>query len=132
MTNHKFRCITNNPKIVAAGFHNTEFHDTDVLGIFRITADEVLKGYKLLSHPLLSSVRPDITPYRTVILEDVRKGIDAESVKLIQNAIDYAEKLYALREIPIYKRWNDKAKFDFQSIDCSIIEQSFEVRQWSK
>ena len=43
--------------------------------------------------------------------------MDAESQILIEQAIAYAERLYEIREIPIYQRWDDKAKNDFQLID---------------
>lgn len=53
--------------------------------------------------------------------------MDAESQILIEQAIAYAEKLYEIREIPIYQRWDDKAKNDFQLIDLSITERALEI-----
>ena len=73
------------------------------------------------------SLRPDITPYKTVFLSKSRGCVDAESQILIEQAIAYAERLYEIREIPIYQRWDDKAKNDFQLIDLSITERALEI-----
>ena len=108
-------------------YAENEYYDVDVLKLFQMVAGETAKGYRLLSHPLTSSVRPDITPYKTVFLSKSRGSVDAESQILIEQAIAYAEKLYEIREIPIYQRWDDKAKNDFQLIDLSITERALEI-----
>ena len=105
-----FRIITNNPAVVEKNYAENEYYDVDVLKLFQMVAGETAKGYRLLSHPLTSSVRPDITPYKTVFLSKSRGCVDAESQILIEQAIAYAERLYEIREIPIYQRWDDKAK----------------------
>lgn len=61
-----FRIITNNPAVVEKNYAENEYYDVDVLKLFQMVAGETAKGYRLLSHPLTSSVRPDITPYKTV------------------------------------------------------------------
>lgn len=132
MIKKRFRCISNNPLLLEKNFSTLEYHETNILELFKMTMDEVLKGYKLLSHPLTSSIRPDITPYKTLLLSPDPGEIDEESVKLLDRAMDYTEKLYALREEPIYRKWGEEAKKDFQLIDYSIIEQALEVVQWSR
>lgn len=122
-----FRIITNNPAVAEKSYAENEYYDVDVLKLFQMVAGETAKGYRLLSHPLTSSVRPDITPYKTVFLSKSRGSVDAESQILIEQAIAYAEKLYEIREIPIYQRWDDKAKNDFQLIDLSITERALEI-----
>ena len=99
-----FRCITNNPLLLDKGFTALEFHNTDVLGLFRIIIPEVAAGYRLLSHPLTGSIRPDITPYKTVLLSASPGAVDPVSLQLIDRAAGYAERLYRLRETPLYSR----------------------------
>ena len=55
-----------------------------------------------------------------------------ESVTLIEKAIRYAEDLYRLREVPIYRKWGKAALEDFQCIDLSIIERALEVEEMGK
>lgn len=130
---YPFRCVTNNPLLKERGFSKLEYYETDVLGLFRIVSQDVSAGFRLLTHPLTGSVRPDITPYKTVLLsKDAEEEADVESVRLIGNAVRYAEDLYRLREVPIYKKWGSEAKKDFQLIDLSIIERALEVAQMNR
>lgn len=130
---NSFRCITNNPLVKERGFWELEYYDTDVLGLFHLVKSEVEAGYKLLTHPLSGSIRPDITPYKTVLLSaGAEKERDGESEVLIEKAIRYAGDLYGLRDVPVYKRWNDAAKKDFQLVDLSIIERALEVAQMNR
>ena len=124
-----FRCITNNPMILNSGIPQVEYHETDVLSLFRLIRPEIDKGYALLSHPLTGSIRPDITPYKTVLLSAQKAKADQQSLQLIDRAIRYAEGLYSLREKPLYLMWDDQAKKDFQYVDLSIIRQAMEVEQ---
>ena len=121
-----FRIITNNPAVVEKNYAENEYYDVDVLKLFQMVAGETAKGYRR-RYSLTSSVRPDITPYKTVFLSKSRGCVDAESQILIEQAIAYAERLYEIREIPIYQRWDDKAKNDFQLIDLSITERALEI-----
>lgn len=124
-----FRCITNNPLLLDKGFTALEFHNTDVLGLFRIIVPEVAAGYRLLSHPLTGSIRPDITPYKTVLLSASPGAVDPVSLQLIDRAAGYAERLYRLRETPLYTQWDARTREDFQLVDLSIVEQALEVAQ---
>ena len=98
---HPFRCITNNPMLIDRGFTDLEYYETDVLELFRVVFQKVNCGYRLLTHPLTGSIRPDITPYKTVLMSGTAGTIDIESVTLIGKAIRYAEDLYRLRDIPV-------------------------------
>ena len=129
---HPFRCITNNPMLIDRGFTDLEHYETDVLELFRVVFQKVNCGYRLLTHPLTGSIRPDITPYKTVLLSGTAGTIDMESVTLIGKAIRYAEDLYRLRDIPVYKKWGKAAREDFQLIDLSIIERALEVEEMGK
>lgn len=125
--NGHFRCITNNPMVVEQKVPNLEYYETDVLGLLNVVFQEIKQGYRLLSHPLTGSIRPDITPYKTVLLSFKEEPIDMESIKLIERAISYAKDLYKLRDVPIYKKWGEEARKDFQCVDFSMIEQALEV-----
>lgn len=123
------RCVTNNPMLLNRGFSALEYYDIDVLSLFRILKKEIGDGYRILSHPLTGSIRPDITPYKSVLLSAERGTMDMESIRLINQAIRYAEDLYELREKPLYQLWDEAARQDFQLVDLSIIEQALEVEQ---
>ncbi len=123
------RCITNNPMLLDRGFTALEYHDTDVLGLFNLTLKDVTAGFRLLSHPLSGSIRPDITPYKTILLSEKAGQVDELSMQLIHKAIRYAEDLYQLRETPLYKLCTEQMREDFQLIDLCLIERALEVSQ---
>lgn len=123
------RCITNNPMLVGRGFSALEYYDTDVLGLFNLILPEVAAGFRLLSHPLSGSIRPDITPYKTVLLSGTPGQVDEFSMQLINKAVRYAESLYQLRETPLFKLCTEQMRKDFQLIDMCLIERALEVSQ---
>lgn len=128
----KFRCISNNPMIVGR-IPDTEYLPNCTLDLYMKVRAEILNGYKLLSHPLSSSIRPDISPYKTVLIsEKMGNEVDSFSLQLIDRAIRYTADLYALRDTPAYLCWNEEAKKDFQIVDLSIVEQALEVGSYSE
>ncbi|WP_352417966.1 GrdX family protein [Proteiniborus sp.] len=113
--------ITNNPLIKEkfAPTYEIELHNKDYIGILEIVRDKIHMGYKLLSHPLAGSIKPNETPYRTIIISKEKNQLDMDSLSLIESAITTTRKFMANRPIP---NWNDVALFDFQTVDLSLIE----------
>ncbi len=129
ITKENVLCITNNPLVFETGIRNIRFQDVSVLELFYSAMHEIEAGARLLSHPLYGSIRPDITPYKSVLLESETGEVDPESIDLIMKAIRYAEDLYSVRETPLYRLWGETAKKDFQEIDYSIVERALEIEQ---
>ena len=129
---HPFRCITNNPMLIDRGFTDLEYYETDVLELFRVVFQKVNCGYRLLTHPLTGSIRPDITPYKTVLMSGTAGTIDMESVTLIGKAIRYAEDLYRLRDIPVYKKWERQPGKTFSSLIYPSLTRALEVEEMGK
>lgn len=74
---------------------------TDVL---YSTRDFVHQGYKLLTHPMAGSLKPNQTPYKTVIAQRSEKT-DFESVELIESSLEAALKFLRFKKTP---KWNEK------------------------
>lgn len=89
---------------------------TDVLYKVR---DKVHEGCRLLTHPMSGSLKPNQTPYKSVIVEMSGKSADYESVILIENSIETAHKFLKFKKIP---NWNEKILNDFKTVDLSLIE----------
>lgn len=113
--------ITNNPLIKEKidPVYDIELHDVDYIGILEIVRDRIHLGHKLLSHPLAGSIKPNETPYRTIIITKEKKQLDMNSLKLIESAITTTRKFMANRPVP---NWHNVAHFDFQTVDLSLIE----------
>lgn len=114
------RCVTNNPLIIKKGLINTEAVDSDTLSLLLFAKEYILKGHRLISHPLTGSIRPDVSPYKTILLSLSADKVEAESLNIINHAIEYTENLMSTHVNPL--NWDKKSLEDFQFIDMDIIE----------
>lgn len=112
--------VTNNPLVVEKYGETVliEYYDVSLLELLELIRDKVHLGYKLLTHPLSSSVKPNETPYKTIIISNEGK-LDENSLKIIENSILTAKKLISNTGLP---KWNERILKDFQVVDLSIIE----------
>ena len=83
------------------------------------TRDLIHTNHKLLTHPQASSLKPNQTPYRTILLYGVQGSGEAEDVCLIENALETYEKWNSIKKIPEY---DEKTAYDYKTIDLSMIE----------
>ena len=88
------KIITNNSKVrdMFSENYNLEYLDTDYIGVLKKIRDMVHLGFKLYTHPLSGSIKPNETPYKSVIVSDTCKGLDFESLEIIESSIRVAEK----------------------------------------
>ncbi|GIM32316.1 MULTISPECIES: GrdX family protein [Paraclostridium] len=119
--------ITNNPMIQEnVTDKKVIMLDTDYIGTLKECRDLVHKGYELLSHPLYGSVKPNETPYRTVIIKK-GKSLDTNSLNLIEEAIETAEKFKNNKLTPM---WTEKVLDDFRVIDFDIMRNTIQRMQY--
>lgn len=119
--------ITNNPMIQEnVTDEEVIMLDTDYIGTLKECRDLVHKGYELLSHPLYGSVKPNETPYRTVIIKK-GKSLDTNSLNLIEEAIETAEKFKNNKLTPM---WTEKVLDDFRVIDFDIMRNTIQRMQY--
>lgn len=113
--------ITNNPLVKEkfASTYEIEFYRNTYIEILETVRDKIHLGHELLSHPLAGSIKPNETPYRTIIISKEKNQLDMKSLSLIESAIATTRKFIENRPTP---NWNDIALFDFQTVDLSLIE----------
>ncbi|MDF2677536.1 MAG: GrdX protein [Bacillota bacterium] len=83
------------------------------------TRDKVHLGYKILTHPMAGSLKPNQTPYKSIVLQNTVGKVDYESVKLIENSIEAAQKFLQFKSTP---KWSERILNDFKTVDLSFIE----------
>lgn len=114
--------VTNNSKVKeeTSDDLNVLYRDVDYIETLKICRDLIHEGFKLLSHPLYGSVKPNETPYRTIIL---KKGniLDVDSLGLIENSINTAIKFQNNKKTP---NWTESVLDDFQVIDYDIFSNT--------
>lgn len=116
--------VTNNPmsKEKFGEKFKVEFIDVPQLDILKKVRNYIHKGNRILTHPLMGSVKPNETPYRTVCVStEVVNGVDLQSLEIIENAIGTTEKF--LRDFNTPK-WSEKILTDFQVIDSDLIDHA--------
>ena len=122
--NSKFCVITNN--ILVKDNYNTKLDITFVSGqyidVLKLARDMVHRGYKLITHPLAGSIKPNETPYRSIILSE-GTTLDLESLSVIESSIASAEKF--LRNSKAHL-WDDNVLKDFRFVDLKLFESALE------
>ncbi|WP_346890300.1 GrdX family protein [Clostridium sp. UBA1056] len=116
--------VTNNPmsKEKFEKKYRVEFIDAPQLNILKKVRDYIHKGNRLLTHPLMGSVKPNETPYRTVcVSKEVVNGVDLQSLEIIENSLATTEKFLKDFNTP---QWSEKILADFQLIDSDLIDHA--------
>lgn len=118
--------ITNNQKVFDT-YKDTwkiEYHeDYSLLKILECCRDQIHLGKKLLTHPLTGSVKPNETPFKSVMLSSDHGPLDMESLSIIENAIEVTKKFLNNHEV---KNWPQKILDDFRLIDFGLITSGIE------
>ena len=111
--------VTNNPMTkkycesdYAIEYLETSFHDV----LIRVR-DLIHAGHALLTHPLSGSVKPNETPYKSVVLSGQSGTTDEQSVRIIGECILASEK-FTPREIP------ENYLKDLQVVDYSLLRSA--------
>lgn len=81
--------------------------------------DLIHTHHKLLTHPQASSLKPNQTPYRTILLYSEGDGSNAGDIHLIEEALEAFAKWNAIKKVPEY---DEKIAYDYKTIDLSMIE----------
>jgi len=115
--------VTNNPLVHNKYFNEcqVEFYDVDYIKILEVVRDKIHQGHKLLSHPLSSSLKPNETPYKTIIISKNSSSLDVNSLKIIESSLMTAAKFMKNQKTP---EWNKQALDDFQAVDLSLIQNA--------
>lgn len=120
--------VTNNPLVAKITYEDYEikFVETDFLGVLKEVRDMVHQNHEILTHPLSSSLKPNETPYKSVILLNEKfNNMDFESLGVIESSIETTIKFLKIKTI---KNWHPSALEDFQVVDLSLIENAIKLK----
>ena len=116
-----FVIVTNNPQVLKRyeGLYSVEFVDGVYMDVLVRVRDKVHAGYQLLTHPLSGSVKPNETPYKSVMISQKRGTMDMGSLAIIEEAI------VACRKFPVkYEGLPQRVLEDFQLVDSTLIDSA--------
>jgi hypothetical protein len=87
--------------------------------IFTLARDEIHLGARLINHPLSGSIKPNESPYKSLVLSNERGSLDTDSLLLMEGAIA------TLRKLPKRERTlSERVLDDFQVIDLDLLDSA--------
>ena len=102
--------------------------DGKLIDVLLAARDLINEGAILLNHPLYGSVKPNETPFRSLLLQEGKSASgdtpakpDPESVRLIGNAVSAFEKFPAKKEVT-----DPRLLEDFMVVDLSLLRSAVE------
>lgn len=114
--------ITNNPYVYEKYKNTMEVifkEDSNYMEMLEFVRDKIHEGYKLLTHPLSGSVKPNETPYKSIMMSKEKGSLDESGLLIAEESILTARKFMTNRPTP---NWTESILDDFRVIDLSLIE----------
>lgn len=118
--------ITNNPyvnekyKDKREVLYKEEFKYMDILEFVR---NRIHEGYELLTHPLSGSVKPNETPYKSIIMSNKKGNLDSRGLSIVEDSILTVKKFMTNKATP---DWTEAVLDDFRVIDLSLMENAID------
>lgn len=116
-----FMIITNNTMVKEklGPICHVEYEDLSYEDTLKKVRDKIYLGHRLLTHPLSGSVKPNETPYKSIMISEKPQGLDMQEMKIIENAIQACSKFQFKSD-----KYKPEVYEDFRIIDCTLIESA--------
>ena len=114
--------ITNNSYVYEKYKDNMEIiykEAYNYIEILEFVRDKIHEGYELLTHPLSGSVKPNETPYKSIMISNKKGKLDESGLSIAEESILTARKFMTNKTTP---KWTESVLDDFKVIDLSLIE----------
>ncbi|MGE5633184.1 MAG: GrdX family protein [Caulobacteraceae bacterium] len=98
------------------------FVDGQYIDVLKLVRDMVHKGCKVVTHPLAGSIKPNETPYRSIIIEE-GMSLDVNSLTIIESSIASCLKFMNDNKVP---NWSGKVLEDFRFVDLRLFESALD------
>ena len=123
MGRRSYVIVTNNPLVLErlGDTHNVEYEDISYESVLERVRDKIHLGHTLLSHPLAGSVKPNETPYKSVMVSVSKGQFDMNGLEIIELALQSCKKFRFKSD-----KYAPHVYEDFKIIDCTLIESGCE------
>jgi len=116
----EYRIITNNPLTAAcvpSHYRVDLYPEESYRDILVRVRDMVYGGHKLYTHPLAGSVKPNETPYKSIVVSrEPKQKMDLDEALLIASAVETFDKFTPRRRVLTEEMYKD-----FQLIDYTLL-----------
>lgn len=114
--------VTNNPYVYEKYKEQREMiyeEDFTYLQILELIRDKIHSGHELVTHPLSGSIKPNETPYKTIMISKKTGELDEDGLRILEESILTVKKFMSDKPTP---DWVERVLDDFRVIDLSLIE----------
>ena len=117
----KATLITNNDRVYEKYKNQLEVILLDTYEEVLIkTRDMVYDRHVLLTHPQASSLKPNQTPYRSIVVYPKGTDDNTDDILLIEKCIETFRQWQEIAPTPT--NYEDKVAYDFKTIDLSVVD----------
>ena len=122
----KMTIVTNNPDVKSKyeGDHTVIFVEGGYKDVLVKVRDLVHEGHQLLTHPLMGSLKPNETPYRSIAVSAKKGPVDTDSVILISESIETFDKFAKIVRPDRGTNTPERLLADFRLIDLTLISSA--------
>lgn len=119
--------VSNNPQAQAryadAPYIAVDFlAEGSFLDVLLRTRDLIQKGWHLLTHPMASNLKPNQSPYKTILVaRKLSVQSFAEDELMIERSLEAFHKLTKGMCPP---QWSERAQHDFATVDLAVVESA--------
>ena len=117
-----FIMITNNRQVAERyeTMYPVEYYEVTLKQLLLVVRDRVHMGHMLLTHPLAGSIKPNETPFKSVLISRRKGKTDLQSVGMIEESIATCDKFHTIK----FPNMSPRMRDDFGQIDLSLIENA--------
>ncbi len=122
---YDYQIITNNPlvKRCLGAYYDVMLCEQDgYRDVLVRVRDLVYAGHKLYTHPISGSVKPNETPYRSVVVSKALYPADMAQLEMISNSLITFDKFTPRKRVI-----TDEMREDFQLIDYTLLCGALDV-----
>ncbi|MBQ3405417.1 MAG: GrdX family protein, partial [Oscillospiraceae bacterium] len=118
--------VTNNPDVKSKyeGDHTVIFVEGGYKDVLVKVRDLVHEGHQLLTHPLMGSLKPNETPYRSIAVSAQKGPVDTDSVILISESIETFDNFAKIDRPDRGTNTPERLLADFRLIDLTLISSA--------
>ena len=110
--------VTNNPLVAECLPKNyaVDYENITYREILVKVRDLVYAGHRLYTHPLSGSVKPNETPYKSIVISKKPKKMEAMEAAIISDSLETFDKF-----TPIKRELPERVLKDFRLIDYTLL-----------
>ena len=121
---HRYRIVTNNPLVrdCLSDWYQIDYREISFREVLVVVRDLVYMGHELYTHPIAGSVKPNETPYKSIVIDKNPGTFSMEAATMMANALITFDKFKPLNVV-----YSDYHHQDFQLIDYTLLCGALDV-----